>query len=284
MTIFKDLVLPILVPTVVCAVVLILGQRLWRRVGSAWIAIGLAAGFLACQVLVDGLPAIPPRESWQWLCLLVLGAIAVGFVDMPRRLSAFLWVMVPVLFAGGCGWVLVLAGQDHLWLHRLTVAAALLVWMAALHPIAGRARGTSLSLPLCMGFIGTSLILVFSGSAKLAQLAGGFAACLGALAVLAWWRPSMALGRESIAVAGVLIVGLLYSGYSLSFSGVPLWTYTVAAAAPLAVWVVALLPANRPSGWKAVSAATLVTIVVSGIAVAGAYIAWRTEAINDLSY
>ena len=119
------------------------------------------------------------------------------------------------------------------------------------------------------------------GDANLAQLAGGAAACLGGATLIAWWRAEAGLGCESIAVAGVLTIGLAYSGYSLSFSSVPAWAYLVAVAAGLAVWVGALPQTRKLGGWKAVTLTTLITLVISGIGVVRAYIAWRADSAND---
>ena len=96
-----------------------------------------------------------------------------------------------------------------------------------------------------------------------------------------WQRAEAGLGRESIAVAGVLTIGLAYSGYSLSFSSVPLWAFLVAVAAPLTVWVSVLPPSRKLGGWKVVTFTTLITLVISGIAVVGAFIAWRADSAND---
>ncbi len=148
-------------------------------------------------------------------------------------------------------------------------------------PITSRSRGASVSLALCIALVGVSLVLVLSGNAKLAQLAGGAAACLGGATLVGWWRAEAGLGCESIAGAGVLTIGLAYSGYSLSFSSVPAWTYLVAVAAPLAVWVGALLRSRKLGGWKAVTLTSLITLVISSIAVVRAYIAWRADSAND---
>lgn len=278
---FETMVLPILVPFVVCAVVLLVFVafgRLWRHSGTgsdgvATGAIGLGAGYLTCHLLVDGLPAFPPHENWQWLIFLAASAMVIAFVQALGRWPAFVRLIAAILLAGAGGWLLVRTNQDHLWAHRATVAAAMLLWFVTLEPVAGRARGASLLLPLCCAFISVSLVLILSRNLKLAQLAAGFAASFGAATIVAWRWPLFELGRGMVIVAGVLLVGLLLSGYSLSFSTVPTWAYVVAAAAPLATWIGALPPLRNIKPWKSTAIVTATTIVVSGVAVVGAFIA-----------
>lgn len=286
---FETMVLPILVPFAVCAMVLLVFGRPWRRSGTAIDgvatgAIGLGAGYLSCHVIVDGLPAFPPHENWQWLIFLAASAMVIAFVQAIGRWPGRVRLIAAILLAGAGGWLLVRTNQDHLWAHRATVAAAMLLWFVALEPIAGRARGASLSLPLCCAFISVSLVLILSGNAKLAQLAAGFAASLGAATILGWRWPLYGLGRDMVIVVGVLLVGLLFSGYSLSFSTVPTWAYVVAAAAPLVTWIGALPSLRSIKPWKSTAIVTATTIVVSGVAVVGAFVAWRAESMNDASY
>lgn len=289
---FETMVLPILVPFAVCAMVLLVFLafgRSWRRSGTASDgvatgAIGLGAGYLACHVLVDGLPAFPPHENWQWLIFLAASAMVIAFVQALGRWLALVRLIAAIFLAGAGGWLLVRTNQDHLWAHRATIAAAMLLWFVALEPIAGRARGASLSLPLCCALISVSFVLILSGNAKLAQLAAGFAASLGAATILAWRWPLLGLGRGMVIVAGVLLIGLLFSGYSLSFSTVPTWAYVVAAAAPLTTWIGALPPLRNIKPWQSTAIITATTIVVSGGAVVGAFLAWRAASMNDASY
>lgn len=289
---FETMGLPILVPFAVCAIVLLVFVafgRSWRHSGTASDAvatgaIGLGAGYLTCHVLVDGLPAFPPHENWQWLIFLAACAMVIAFVQALGHWPARVRLIAAILLAGAGGWLLVRTNQDHLWAHRATIAAAMLLWLVALEPIAGRACGASFSLPLCCAFISVSLVLILSGNAKLAQLTAGFSASLGAATILAWRWPLFGLGRGTVIVAGVLLVGLLFSGYSLSYSTVPTWAYVVAAAAPLVTWIGALPPLRNIKPWKSTAIVTATTIVVSGVAVIGAFIAWRAESMNDASY
>ena len=276
----NTIVLPVVVPMLICGAVLIIAWRLRDR-GRSIRAAALGLGYLSCHIIVDGWPAFPPHETWQWLFALVVGAMVIGGIDAVGRRPLILRVIGAAVLAGMSGWLIVLANQEHLWMHRTTVAALLLLWLFSMHPITSRSRGASVSLPLCVAFVGVSLVLVLSENAKLAQLAGGAAACLGAATLVGWWRAEAGLGCESIAVAGVLTIGLAYSGYSLSFSGVPAWAYLVAVAAGLAVWVGALPQSRKSAGWKAVTLTTLITLAISGIAVVRAYIAWRADSAND---
>ena len=276
----NTIVLGVVVPMLVCSAVLILAWWLRDR-GCLIRATALGLGYLSCQLIVDGWPAFPPHETWQGLFALVVGAMMIGGIDAVGRRPLILRLIGAAVLAGTIGWLIVLPNQEHLWVHRTTLAASLVLWLFSMQSITSRSRGASVSLPLCVALVGVSLVLVLSGNAKLAQLAGGAAACLGGATLVAWWRAEAGLGCESIAVAGVLTIGLAYSGYSLSFSGVPVWAYLVAVAAPLAVWVGALPRSRKLGGWKVVTLTTLITVLISGIAVVGAFIAWRADLAND---
>ena len=197
----NTIVLGLVVPMVVCGAVLIVAWRLRDR-GCLIRATALGLGYLSCQMIVDGWPAFPPHETWQGLFALVVGAMVIGGIDVAGRRPLILRVIGAAVLAGMIGWLLVLANQEHLWVHRITLAGSILLWLVSMQPITSRRRGASVSLPLCVAFVGVSLVLVLSGNAKLAQLAGGAAACLGAATLVAWWRAAAGLGCESIAVAG----------------------------------------------------------------------------------
>ena len=118
----NTIVLPVVAPMLVCGVILIVAWRLRDR-GRLIRATALGLGYLSCQMIVDGWPAFPPHETWQWLFALVVGAMMLGGLDVIGRRPLILRVIGTAVLAGTSGWLIVLANQEHLWVHRTTVEA-----------------------------------------------------------------------------------------------------------------------------------------------------------------
>ena len=104
----NTIVLPVLGPMLVCCAVLIVAWLLRDR-GRLIRATALGLGFLSCQMIIDGWPAFPPHETWQWLFALVVGAMVIGGVDVVGRRPLILRVIGAAVLAGMIGWLLVLA-------------------------------------------------------------------------------------------------------------------------------------------------------------------------------
>jgi hypothetical protein len=212
-----------------------LGERA-RRVGLG-LAFGL--GFLAGYATFDWV-VLWPATSWNWLAYLPLAAALTALLPV---------VMLPAL-AVLAAWLLVpdFAGFPRLaWL--TPVAISILVLAAALRPLPYRLLGPGLPIVWLLTALGCAVVLMLSGNAKLAQLAGIVAALLAVAAALAWrWPLPEHLGSLTPALA-VLLPGLLWNARFASYSEVPLASYVLVMAAPLASWLVALDPLRRLPGF-----------------------------------
>lgn len=284
MAVPKIELLAVAAPAVVCGGLLLVAWRPWRRdapiAGGAWGGvIGLGAAYCLGHAVLEGRPAFPPKEAWHWLAYLVVAAMVIGLLDAMNRWGARARLGAWVVLAGLTGWLVVLPAAGHAWLWRAGLAVAVFGWLSIINAYANRVEGASLPLSLCFAASGASVLLLLSGNAKLALLAGGVAASLGTTTVVTWWRPSASLARGSATVLAVIIPGLLYSGYSLSFSEIPIWAYALAAAAPMAAWARQVRPISRLAGWQATIVAVIASLAATLIAIAGAVAA--TASTND---
>jgi hypothetical protein len=248
----------------IAAAVFATAWRPWRaeapagagRWGAA-LAFGLA--FLAAGYPVEAWTGFPPHESWKWVAPLAAAAALVGAADALGWLGGARWPLLAAL-AGGSAFLLAGAWVPGHWAWRAALASIVLAHCAVLGR--GERAGASTALALCAAFAGGSVILLLAETLKLALLAGALAASLGAAAGLALWRPRIAPLRGAVPILAVALPGLLLSGFFLTYSPVPAWSFVLASAAPAAI-----LAAGRP--WLRAACAAAATAV----AVAGAVLA-----------
>lgn len=231
-------------PVLLCTGVLLAAFRPWGHAAAsadAWAgANALAAGFAAAYLVMrDWNVVIPPRQAWEWLAYLVVAAaVALGYgvTVGGRRKSA--WVAW-VLAAGLSAYLIVDTRVEQFWAWRIVLAAMMVASISALDRMQEHTAGALFTLMLGLIAAASCLVLAESRRVPLAQLTGALAACLGVAAVLGWWRPSVTLGSGGVLVAGLLLPGLVMSGY---FSGKRLeaWCFVLAALAPATYWLTEL--------------------------------------------
>ncbi len=190
---------------------LLVGGR--RLVGG----LGVALGYFAAHTGVKGWPGLPPVQVEDWLPILTLGACLVFALADAAHVRAggrllirvsTVCVLVGLLFQPLLdSW----SRQEAAGWFVSTVGVLSLTWSAV---DAAIARTPPLAVPLALAvtLAGFGVIAVLAGSALLAQLGGGLAAALVALAVLLAVRPGVELGRAAIAAAVVPALGLLVYG------------------------------------------------------------------------
>jgi hypothetical protein len=213
------LLLGIAFPAMVAAVVMAVG--VWRR--RAWAgALGVAAGYVAGHLFIQGLPHQPPIAAEDWLPALAFLAAVVGWIDAnanpPKRarwLIRLLTVMAMVLLLTRpmirYAWTTI---QTVAWLAGM-IAAMAAIW-AAVDTTARRRPGPL--VPLILGTVTAALAVVqaLSSSIVLARFSGAAAVSVVPLALLAWRRPKEGLVLGALPVMLVLFYGTLMAGFFYS--------------------------------------------------------------------
>ncbi len=162
---------------------------------------------------------------------------------------------------------------DGPWIWRPITAGVILSVCAVLNTSAAKRGGVSIPLALCAAGLAASVILMESGNAKLAQLAGALTSCLGIVAALAWWRPEVTLARGAAPVVALVFPGLLLSGYDLTWTEIPAWCFVLAAVSPAALLVdrIPRMSSLKPVQAGAIRVGAVVLPVL--VALAGALLA-----------
>lgn len=214
-------------------------------------AVALGLGFLAALITILGHDVLMrPNSVLPKLGWVALAGSLWGLLEASPRLPGFLRPPLRLaLSAGLCWWLLSFMREHHWegaevagWLGALSVTLAV-VW-SAVQPLAVRSAGLSLPLALALLAAGTGGALNLAGSASLAQLAGALGVGTGVLALVAWRRGAVALGRGGLAPYALLLGGAILGGrYAAELPPSAAW---VLAGAPLALWAAELCPAARP--------------------------------------
>ncbi len=241
----EELLWGIGLPALVCGTILVAVFRPWRNSGGAGASWGganaLAAGFVTAYLVAHNWQlSLPPRQAWEWLVYLSAGAAIAVAYGVTATSGWTIWGLA----AGLSAYLLVGPRVDQFWAWRGLTAGMMIASMAALDRLQGRAGSAVFALTLSLVAAACWVILRASRNEMLAQMAGALSACLGVVAILGWWRPSMALGGGGVLVAGLLLPGLMMSAY---FHGgkVPAWCLVLAAVAPAAYWLAELPAAKR---------------------------------------
>lgn len=161
---------------------------------------------LAVHTAVAGWPKLPPRQSLDVLPLLLAGAL---LLVAARGRSATIILALPV--AAACAWFLVsrlrgMTSADQVLWSAATSAVLFLLWWPAL---AETTRATVIPGVLAVVAGGAAGAALFSHSAKLAEITGGLAVCLGLVACVTLWRPCALAARGASLAGGVALGGLL---------------------------------------------------------------------------
>jgi hypothetical protein len=277
MSVFKLVLLSIVVPALIALAVFVLAWRPWRKdaalAGGLWGgALALGAGYIWAHLQILGWPRFPPIQAVHWLPFFVLAAMELGLLDA---------------FLPGPGWVrwqaravLVLAVLATLlqsqfkntwsfwlgtaWLTGLS-AAGVALW-AVLESLAARSPRLSLPFQLLVLVSGSSLAAFLSGSAVLAQIGAALAAILGASLLVAWRATRFSLSRGAIPVVMILLGPIWLIGYF--YSELPgSCAMLLGSALPLA-WLVGLAARWRLSPWKVALCQVLAVLLLTTVAVA----------------
>jgi len=257
----------LLAPAGFAVVVLLLFRRLRPQsqlVAGLAGAIALGGGFFVGYALLRFAP-LRPEQAWHWLPYAALLACAAGMAESLAKLpSATTWALrTAVAFV--LGWLLIpswpsIAPERAWWI--LALAAGVLLLWGVFSAVIERMPVLRQSFLLALMCVAAGVVLVQTGSAKFAQLAGVMGAAMGAF----WFveciqrvrgggeRPPNAIrsfGASALRGAApgiaVLLPGLTLNGYFSSYSEAPLASYLLVALAPAALYLTTIGPLKRLS-------------------------------------
>lgn len=271
--------LPALIVAAVVAVTALVGGR---TLAVGW-ALGVAAGFVVGFHATTGWPAVPPRESHQWLLVVLLPvavvvtALAVG-PGVPRWLP---WgLRVAVAFGGPA--VLLQSYLRYTWSMRDAAVwlvglgmAWLVLWALLMRLSPRRSVGAALPWALVLVAGATGLTIALSGSQTLGQYGLALAGALaGGAAVATLWRRALpAVG--AIDVATVLLAGLWLNG--VFYAELTWLNAALLAVSPAMLWLGEVGPFRGGRPWRQVTARLVGVAVPAGLAVALAALAFARE-------
>jgi hypothetical protein len=241
-----------------------------ERLRSALLATGAAAGVVAANVGLAGVPPLPPIDSLGWVPLAALAAMVVlvavetvaGGRTWPVVLALVGLALAAVYLVGRPTWSRMDAAPAWAWigLVALSIGAVggALLWASTRLPAA------SLGLALVAITAGASVTMLLCHSALLAMILGGIAATAGALtagglALKVGVRGRAALAVLTIAVAGLVLYGRLYAE-------VPRSAAALLAASALILAPIAALPRRRVRAIVAPLAALLLALAAVAVA------------------
>ncbi|MCO8122010.1 hypothetical protein NHH03_09700 [Stieleria sp. TO1_6] len=273
----QDILYGGLVPAVVAAAVVlvafwVLPHSLARRYSAA---AALALGLFAGYELLDLGPWLA-ETHWHWLPYAVLAAAVAGPVACAEGVWLFERPLLYLVVAIGAGWFLVPDWEDlqpsrtSYW---IGLSIYLVVLTGLMEPLAVRFKGPLLPAVMWLTMTAAAVVLALSGSMRFAQIGIAAAFALFAIAVVGGWLADRFVVTGGVFAFAMAAVGLLMIGRVNSFSDVPMVSYAIVPAAPLALWLTVAGPLSRLTGAKALAVRIALPLLVLVIAVAIAVVA-----------
>jgi hypothetical protein len=266
----RDLLFGVGLPAIIVAIVLVIAWRPWRSqrtpAGGEWGGpLALGAGFAAGYLALFGRPPFPPIDSTDWLFFLAVLLAVSGVIDGLWRLPGWLRCVVGLAVAALTVTSLLSPlvrntwgpAEGAAWLAALA-AIVWLVW-SSLDALAGRDGNDSLVLQLVAVSGMASLVLMLSGSLKLAQLGGAQTAALGASLLVSLVSRSRGFARGAIPVFVVLSSGLMISGHF--FASLTAANALLLGAAPLLCWIDQIPTVHNLRRWQRVVVRTIAVLI-----------------------
>ncbi len=278
------LLLSVLAPALGAALLLVLGPgRGEVRSAKSLVALTFIAplGAVAAYVPVRGFPGLPPSDASVWA--LWMGFVAAAEVIAERVLPpAGRWASRSIV-ALLTIFLIVRPLVGSIWpaMTSTLVLVGSMAVVVALWELLGR-RAESMpgpAVPLAMAGLsaGTATVLGVSGTALLAQTAGGLAGAWGVVMLFALWRTELT-SDSAVGPTVVVLSGLVVGGFNYADLG--WWSVVFMAAAAFAVALVRL-PAGIASGWRAAIGLGVVVALFSGAAIAASVVPQLTPETSE---
>jgi len=221
-----------------------------------------AMGYACAFVVLFGFPSPSPREDWQWLFHVVFVLLAAGIAETivhPRR--KIKWALRVAVCAVVTWMLLPSWAEQPVFQSTVMFATALAVW-SCVSVAYRRATGRGTSAVLFVACVAASGVLLLSGNARFAQLAGVLAATVAAQWTATFWTATVWHDGGSAAVVTGLSTGLLFVGYLNNYSDVSAGNFFLAALLPCIATVGLFRSKSESRRW--------LTVIVMGCAVAAA--------------
>jgi hypothetical protein len=223
------LLLSVLAPAALAAVAVTLGLRLWSRsapldAGLWSLTVAPVLGAFAAQVAVRGFPGLPPTDASDWALWTGAAATLYGLPGLAGRLQPRAAWTLRVALSGLTAFLVLrpligrLDGWGVPWV--IAGAAALVLGWWALEQADAALEGPAAPAALLVVGASVAAALGLSGSARLAQAAGGATAAFGVLLLAGIARPRLRAAGAVAAPTAVLLGGLVLGGIHYGELGV----------------------------------------------------------------
>lgn len=253
------------------------------RLTPLLVPLALAAVAVRAGVVQEGssiLSTWPPATRWitALACIAAMG-IAGSLLGLVKVRDGDRGTMTPALVAGLVAGGIILSllaipGESTDWtIARAAIAAAMLSMILSV----GKVRGPGIFLSLAIPAAGLAVLLLISGSAKLAVTAGATAFACGLLGLLAI-PLQVTLGAGGVATMSVATVTLAAEGRAYDYDSFPRWLWLVVVAAPLGGAFADLLAVRLLPGFIRFAIRVGPPLVITGGAVVTA--AWNAGAFS----
>lgn len=273
MGMLRDALPGVAAPLLLAVATLLILRRAWA--GALALALAYSAGH---AVIANAWPPFPPILTEDWLVYLLVPTVVLGLVERRVR-AGHAWRLLPRAgIAFGAAYLLVkpLTLQWSVLETVLWTAgeglAVLVLWTTldlAAHRSDTKASDWRPSGGLFLaGFVvlssASSVALLNSSSAKLAQFAGALAAGLGVCMVYSVWRPGGGFSRALVPVFVPVLAGLCLNGYHYSSLPSPTaWILLLAGC--LNGW--GGRPLERPGRWPLAMLRLVLVALLASLAV-----------------
>lgn len=227
-----------------------LGALWWRRRGDGPGAAGprwampvvIALAIFPAELLVRAaLPALWPVAAADRIPHVALVLMVLGIVESVAGGGLWAAFALRALGAGAAFWITLGVRipafwnpwQGALWIGGFALLTAAVATL--LERIARADRSPAVTVTLLLSAGALPIVLLESGNAYLAQLAGGVAAALGAAMVVSVFIRPFTIASGGISAGVTLLAALLLCGHYYAPDGIPLVQTILVALTPLAV-------------------------------------------------
>ncbi len=281
---FRNILLDDVLPVLLCAALLTVTWRPWRRATgpvAQWatpLAVGLAFAW-SFHSITETWPKWPFTGSQNAVFAVASATALVCTFDGLLRLPNWLRAELALILSAGSAWLVFspllkgawkeLSLEGSLWIIAIGVVIHI-AWTSA-ELLATRRHGAWMAFHFVLLGAGTATALGLSDSLQLARLGGAITATMTVALLLGLVLPRFSLGRG----AGVVLVPLtvlLFMGYH--YVGLDPWNLLLLLVALPLTWMVELDWIARRKAWLRVLLSTLILGAPIFVAVARAHLAF----------